>query len=461
MGLWGFFSAAFFICPDAASLPYISPLIYASIAFGGPSFLLFAFAYTMPHRLHQMKYLHWLLAFPCIVTILLIVPPLQKYIIVFTGKVIYIPYRDILELYQPLYYVHIMYAYLSVLAGISLLVYKAFRSPESTTTGNKLAILAATLFVVQNIIAEFGAKYNPLSWLPSISIILCMSLLFFTLHYDNSDQTILKGQSALLETLPFPVLILNHSSIVIYANKHGNAIYEPLKAMGHQFVYRQDILQHYTMFETTISHQQEMSRQFIQQKSSGQLFLLQEQPIDAGKTKGQMMMLIPLSSIQHFFTALEDKAFRDSLCQCHNRHFLEYKQKDLLLRDKLPVSVLMCDIDNLKTINDQLGHHKGDEYIRMSHDEIRASVRKDDLIFRIGGDEFLVVLQKTPATVAQNIARNIESRVFQHQEFHPHRIGISVGSATITNLDTKFEDCLKEADQAMYRQKQSHKKEGV
>lgn len=459
MGLWGFASAAFFIYPETAPLPYISPFIYATISFGGPLFLLFSFAYSLPHKLYKMKHLHLLLVFPSIITILLLVPPLQKYIIVFTDQLIYIPYRDIQEFYQPLFYVHIVYAYLNVLVGIALLGYKAFHSPENSTVGSKLAMVAAFLFVVQNGFAVSGAKDNHFFWVSSISIILCMSLLFFTLYYDHSEQIIFKGQSALLETIPFPILILNNKSVVIYTNRQGNAIYEPIRDKNHQIVYRSDVLQQYTVFETTLTYQQEICRQFIQRKDNGQLFLLQEQPIDDEKNKGQMMMIIPLTSIQDFFTALENKAFRDPLCQCYNRHFLELKQKESLVQERLPISILMCDLDNLKNINDQLGHHKGDEYIRLCHDEICSCIRKDDLIFRIGGDEFLVILPKAPAPVAQKIALNIEDKVFQHTEFHPHKIGVSVGASTVSELDTSFEDCIKEADEAMYKRKQLHKKE--
>lgn len=461
MGLWGFTSAAFFIYPETNLLPAIRPLIYATIAFGGPAFLFFSFAYTLPHRLHWMKRLHLLLIFPGIVTILLLVPPLQKYIIIFTDELIYIPYRDILELYQPLYYVHIIYAYLAVLAGIALLIRKTIRSPKDSSTGNKLAILAATLFILQHGFSSFGEKDSLFFWVPSISVILCMLLLFFTLYYDHSEQVIFKGQSALLENIPFPILFLNNKFVVIYTNEHGKAIYNQAKDKSHQLVYRSDVLQQYSLFESTLTYQQEISRQFIQRKDNGQLFLLQEQPIDGERHKGQMMMIIPLTSFQNFFSALEDKAFRDSLCNCHNRHYLEYKQKEILVQDRLPLSVLMCDLDNLKSINDLLGHHKGDEYIRMCHDEIRASIRKDDLIFRIGGDEFLVLLQRAPAMVAQNIAKKIEDRVFLHKEFKPHKIGISVGTATITHLDKNLEECIQEADKAMYARKQRHKQEAI
>ena len=111
----------------------------------------------------------------------------------------------------------------------------------------------------------------------------------------------------------------------------------------------------------------------------------------------------------------------------------------------------MCDIDNLKGINDTLGHKRGDEYILACLDAIRSCIRKDDLIFRLGGDEFLVLLPKTPARVATNIVQSIDIKMQQQKNFSPHRIGISIGTVTLLSPDANFEASLTEADMEMYK----------
>ena len=235
------------------------------------------------------------------------------------------------------------------------------------------------------------------------------------------------------------------------------------KNKGSYFFKKNDLLRHFTTFEIEVPLEGEQYRgtnKFIQKKDDKTLFFLQEQEIsdeEHVKNQGHVMMLVPLTSIQNFFTTLEFKAFRDSLCQCYNRHFLELKQNEPSSPDSFPVSLLMCDLDNLKTINDVLGHAKGDEYILSCYNAICSQIKKESLVFRLGGDEFLVILYKTPAATAQSIAKNIELKVAQNQNFLPHRIGISIGSSTATSSNNTFADCFKKADEEMYKTKAKHK----
>ena len=466
MGIWGFFSSVFFFYPDTKILPYVSPLIYASISFGGPTFMLFCFSYIMPHREALIKSLHWIFLYPCVFSLFVLVPPLQKYAIVFTDELIYIPYRDILEHYNLMFYAHVICGYLTVLVGITVLAYKSIKHPTETTRGSRLAIVAALLYIGQNMVVSFGEKNNIFFWVPSITVLTCMILLFLTLYYDTAEQIIFKGRSAFLETMPFPVLIFNNNNVMFYSNGKGKELLGSIDSSIALYQKKQDILRHFTVFEFDADlpeGYQGESTKFIYQKNSNTLFFLQEYAIKDDrqiKNRSQLMMLFPLTSMQNFFSILEDKAFRDSLCNCYNGHFLRLKQREPIAQDLFPVSLLMCDIDNLKLINDILGHNKGDEYILACHNAIRACVRKENLIFRLGGDEFLVILLNTPAKVAHSIAKNIESLIQKQEGFEPHRIGISVGASTAVSVNESFEDCLQRADEAMYQMK-AHHKEGA
>ena len=293
-----------------------------------------------------------------------------------------------------------------------------------------------------------------------------MILLFLTLYYDTAEQIIFKGRSAFLETMPFPVLIFNNNNVMFYSNGKGKELLGSIDSSATLYQKKQDILRHFTVFEFDADlpeGYQGESTKFIYQKNSNTLFFLQEYAIKDDrqiKNRSQLMMLFPLTSMQNFFSVLEDKAFRDSLCNCYNGHFLRLKQREPIAQDLFPVSLLMCDIDNLKLINDILGHNKGDEYILACHNIIRSCIRKEDLIFRLGGDEFLVILLNTPAKAAHSIVKNIESLIQKQEGFEPHRIGISVGTSTAVSVNESFEDCLQRADDAMYQMK-AHHKEGA
>ena len=465
LGVWGFFGCLFYFCPTPQLLPIISPFIYVSISFAGPIFMLFCVSYTMPKKDALLKKLSWILIIPCIVGTTLLLPPLQKFSITFTQNVIYTPYRDIREEYHFLFYVHIWCSYITVLTGVFVVFFKAIRHPSEPTPGSRAAMWALAIFVGYNAFTTFWKKNNMFFWVPSIASASSMILLFLAMYYDTADQIIVKGRNRLLEILPFPVMILNNDNIFIHSNSKGKHLFSTIKNLPNQYVKKQEFLDYFTILDIeesqskTITH---TSRHVVQQTDTNNLFFLQEQVINSeyNKTKqGQVMMLLPLHTIQKLFSNLENKAFKDSLCNCYNQHYFQVKMKELVDPNLFPVSFLMCDIDNLKGINDKLGHDQGDVYIKLCYEVLRSSVRKDDAIFRLGGDEFLIILTKTQEPIARSIIQNIDSKMEQHKEFEPHKIGISVGVATATDTSVNLAECLKAADVDMYNTKRKHKEE--
>lgn len=465
LGVWGFFGCLFYFCPTPQLLPIISPFIYVSISFAGPIFMLFCVSYTMPKKDALLKKLSWILIIPCIVGTTLLLPPLQKFSITFTKNVIYIPYRDIREEYHFLFYVHIWCSYITVLTGVFVIFFKAIRHPSDPTPGSRAAMWALAIFVGYNAFTTFWKKNNMFFWVPSIASASSMILLFLAMYYDTADQIIVKGRNRLLEILPFPVMILNNDNIFIHSNSKGKHLFSTIKNLPNQYVKKQEFLDYFTILDIEESQSKtttHTSRHVVQQTDTNNLFFLQEQVINSeyNKTKqGQVMMLLPLHTIQKLFSNLENKAFKDSLCNCYNQHYFQVKMKELVDPNLFPVSFLMCDIDNLKGINDKLGHDQGDVYIKLCYEVLRSSVRKDDAIFRLGGDEFLIILTKTQEPIARSIIQNIDAKMEQHKEFEPHKIGISVGVATATDTSVNLAECLKAADVDMYNTKRKHKEE--
>ena len=128
-----------------------------------------------------------------------------------------------------------------------------------------------------------------------------------------------------------------------------------------------------------------------------------------------------------------------------------------LFRDEhIPTSVLMFDIDNFKTVNDELGHATGDTVLQAIAGVCRRELRKTDFLARLGGDEFVVVM---PAMRRENgiaIADRLRHRVaVEVQEALGHRVTISGGLSEFIAGDTSFEDILKRADDGLYRSKRA------
>ena len=154
---------------------------------------------------------------------------------------------------------------------------------------------------------------------------------------------------------------------------------------------------------------------------------------------------------------LEYRSFHDELTGLYNRRFFD----DALARfgsDRFnPVTVVMCDVDGLKLINDALGHKAGDDLLKAAAVILRKTARKTDVIARLGGDEFAVIMvedkdgmggSRFPEKLTENIAEYKKT-----PEALPLNISCGVASGHV--VTTRIDPLVQKADEEMYAQKNS------
>jgi diguanylate cyclase (GGDEF)-like protein/PAS domain S-box-containing protein len=145
---------------------------------------------------------------------------------------------------------------------------------------------------------------------------------------------------------------------------------------------------------------------------------------------------------------------RDALTGLYNRAFFEEELRRLEKSRSFPVSLILCDLDGLKVVNDMLGHEQGDELLRRTARVISSCVRGADVVARVGGDEFAVILPQTDRKAAEEVAGRIIEAAERDTAQHPDLpLSISVGSATAENASRPLREVYKEADDAMYMNK--------
>ncbi len=165
-------------------------------------------------------------------------------------------------------------------------------------------------------------------------------------------------------------------------------------------------------------------------------------------------LIYPLSNALQYRKALES-AHHDPLTKIMNRSAMEIyitREINIARRHKTPLSVLLIDLDNFKTINDRFGHAMGDTVIRQVADRYVAAIRNSDLLFRYGGDEFTVLLSNTgdvqAAVVVDRVLRATADPIRLPDGTH-HPITASIGVASLGAEDDYF-GLVSRADQAMY-----------
>ena len=145
-------------------------------------------------------------------------------------------------------------------------------------------------------------------------------------------------------------------------------------------------------------------------------------------------------------------SFHDELTSLYNRRFYEEELKRMDTKRNLPLSLIMCDVNGLKLINDSFGHNAGDELLRISAHAISEVCRTDDMAARIGGDEFVIMLPKTNADDAALLIERIKSH-YKGEKVNGLEISISFGTETKVDETQNINDIFILAEKRMYKHK--------
>ena len=154
-------------------------------------------------------------------------------------------------------------------------------------------------------------------------------------------------------------------------------------------------------------------------------------------------------------TQLLKLATKDPLTGAGNRRALDTKLRDVVnvfQRTGTPASLLMVDLDHFKTVNDLLGHAAGDQILKNVTEIINLRIRVTDSLYRIGGEEFVVVLEGADLEHAAHLAEQLRTLVDANELVPDHTVTISLGVAELRESESPY-DWLHRADEAMYRAK--------
>jgi diguanylate cyclase (GGDEF)-like protein len=150
-----------------------------------------------------------------------------------------------------------------------------------------------------------------------------------------------------------------------------------------------------------------------------------------------------------------DAAVLDPLTDCLNRKALEFRATELEQQAQLTggtVALVACDIDRFKEVNDTHGHDRGDAVLQSVAYEMRKSLRSFELLYRLGGEEFLVVLPGVDLEGGIVVAERLRRKV---EDCHPGGLDLtlSFGVSAATGAEVEYQRLFKEADEALYAAK--------
>ncbi len=154
---------------------------------------------------------------------------------------------------------------------------------------------------------------------------------------------------------------------------------------------------------------------------------------------------------------LSQLAAFDSLTGIANRRYILIQLDNVFAtyqRNKDPITIAILDITSFKAINDSYGHEVGDDVLKAFAKTIQKRLRGSDTIGRIGGDEFLLILNSTNASGAQTLLKTLKETVKTHKKLEKHNINFDFGIAELTEKTQSVKQLMRNADNALMKQKQ-------
>jgi diguanylate cyclase (GGDEF)-like protein len=171
--------------------------------------------------------------------------------------------------------------------------------------------------------------------------------------------------------------------------------------------------------------------------------------------EGVMQALASQAAVAIRNARLEELSFKDPLTGVYNRRYFALRIEEegkRYARFGEPLSLVLIDLDRFKGINDELGHHAGDDTLREVAQLIAANSRSFSVVTRYGGDEFAVLLVNTPKSGAVSYARRIRDIIERHRFVHGS-LTVSVGIAALPDDVTSSDGLVPAADRALYSAK--------
>jgi diguanylate cyclase (GGDEF)-like protein len=144
--------------------------------------------------------------------------------------------------------------------------------------------------------------------------------------------------------------------------------------------------------------------------------------------------------------------FKDPLTGLYNRRFFHEEMSRLDVDRNYPIGLIMADVNGLKLINDAFGHHIGDELITKTARVLSKACREDDIVARIGGDEFAIILPKTEQTEINGLLDRIKTEC-KHENIEDIQLSIAMGSTIKKYQNDDFDHMFKRAEDEMYKDK--------
>ena len=277
----------------------------------------------------------------------------------------------------------------------------------------------------------------------------------------------LKEQKAYFEQLfnnsPEAIVLLDNKHRVLKANKKFEVLFgfkesEIINRNIDNLILPEEYLEKGKAYTEKVKNGKKVSGESLRKNKEGKKIdvFLQGFPIELSDGQiGIYALYNDITERKKREKRIEYLSFHDEMTGLYNRRYFENELKRLDSSRKYPITIIIGDLDGLKAVNDSCGHKKGDEYIINTASILKSTARSEDIIARIGGDEFALILPLTDYNEAAGICNRIRDNIkkFNSQNKLSKELSISLGFEVLKNSEQSLDEVFKKADDNMYLNK--------
>ena len=372
------------------------------------------------------------------------------------------PLREFHLDFGPWFWVHASYSYVVSMILIGIILYQHFRLPRFYRFPSTMMITGVSITLLGNVLYLMRLFPEALD----ITIVtMSLSLVMFNLGIINNNRSrfVHFSRAQIYHYLDLFIFVLDDKQQIVDINRpainwfasNGITLSESNSTKLQSVI--EALLRKGGYFISGAIGKGEAIIHFSNGEYPMVFRLNQQAIVDArGETLGSIAVLTDVTQNWMLLEKLEEKAGMDCLTGLANRHSYEGAKERLDAPNYLPLSVVMCDVNGLKQVNDTLGHDCGDAMIRAVAKVLERECPPGKFLARFGGDEFIYLLPNTKPEEADMMIERI-CAAFARCDGNPFNMSVAIGTATKFTKSGKIDDIIALADSRMYENKVANK----
>lgn len=452
IGAWNFLLFLYYGLDTPEAVYFVSQLGFVSV--NVTVFGLFFFSWRLSFGRSRDRLLPLFVAVPAMTSLLSVTSYFHPLFLAGHRGFDYASMRELAIIHGPWFVVHSVFSYLLIAVSLALLVIQYLRARRRNRVAMLLFVASAVVFSMFLFLSNFTGLKGAIQPYAFLGHVFCVSIFFWATFLDEDESVVYFGKNRFYNNVGMPVLMFNPGGELLNLNDEAQTYFE-----AHGFPNEKN-LPYSRLFNDSLLARVDIGSGpegdpsfFVQNVKSAQTLYVRRRDILDSRCRriGFSLTLYDLSTIDSFVKDLEKRAYTDTLCQCQNRSRFEQRRGKIIENAARPLALFVADVDDLKAVNDLYGHAVGDEYIRACADVLKKVTRSSDVLFRIGGDEFVFFLSGLDEEGLHRVQEAIAMEMSALNK--GYRCGISVGYSILEEGDRDFERHFSVADERMYRNK--------